>query len=144
MQQRQQFFAHKTSKKGNIVCFWFLKKIEIALITLFTILLISHKYFIRDVCLGSKYTSDIQTFEMKTQPNFISWQIKLLAKTFYQSNLIAPQHLYVFVESYFLCLFRFSWISGLEHVPVSSVLQNQIPYLHICSCISTCVLNKVT
>ena len=37
------------------------------------------KYAIRDVQLGSKYTSDIQTFERKNHQKFTSCQNKVLA-----------------------------------------------------------------
>ena len=43
----------------------------------------------RDVQLGSKYTSDISTFEKKTQQKFFSCENKLLANSFFQRNLLA-------------------------------------------------------
>ena len=60
IQQRQQFFAHKTSERRKIICFALLKKIEIALTTSFTILLIFAKIF-HQRCLAQR-----------SQQNFVS------------------------------------------------------------------------
>ena len=57
------------------------------------------KNSIRDVRLGSKYTSDVQTFERKTQQKFVSCQDKLLSNSFFQRKLLALKHLWVFVKS---------------------------------------------
>ena len=39
--------------------------------------------------LDSEYTSDIHTFERKTQQKFVSCQSKLLADSFFQRKLLA-------------------------------------------------------
>ena len=39
------------------------------------------------------YTSDIQTFEKKTQQKFVSCQNKVLANSFFQRKLLALSHL---------------------------------------------------
>ena len=46
------------------------------------------KNTIKDDRLGSKYTSDIQTPERKTQQKFVSCQNKLLINLFFQRGLL--------------------------------------------------------
>ena len=94
-----------------------------------------------DVRLGSKYTSDIQTFERKTQQKFVSCQNKILAKSFFQRNLLICS-IYMsllkvtfFVHSYFL------WSPNWN--VLQRYLYSNIKFF-LCSFISTCILNKVT
>ena len=90
------------------------------------------KYSILDLWLGSKNTSNIQTFERKSQQRFVSCQNKLLTKSFFQRNLLALWYLYAFVKGYFFRLFLFHWISELT---LQYHLYCNIK-LFLCSCIS--------
>ena len=87
-------------------------------------------FHLRRPRLGSKNTSDIQSWERKTQQKSISCQNKLLANSFLQKTLLALQHLKVFAKSFYFRPFQF--LKSLNRcAPVSSNLQYQPPSLQL-------------